>query len=177
MLKKLKNDQDPSPGRRRVRKFRRRVVVILGFLLVVLVAGGGGWYFFLGGQTVFSASPAEPVYVSIKPFVVTMIDDNQNTRFVQLGVDLEVRGKAAAKTVTDVMPAIQDAIRLQILQSKITDITSPEGVDRLRGVLIGRINDTIRTALGSSNDNSKSDPAAPATDLIRNVYFSELVIE
>ncbi|MGH6995892.1 MAG: flagellar basal body-associated FliL family protein, partial [Stellaceae bacterium] len=112
--------------------------------LVVFAAGAAsGWYYWQRHKTAVAATPPQPIYVVIKPFVVTTLDDNQTTRFVQVGVDLEVADKEAKARVEQALPAIQDAIRLQILQSKVAEVTSPQGVEQLRKLLIAQANSTV----------------------------------
>ena len=88
--------------------------------------------------------------------------------------------KAARDRVEQVLPAIQDAIRLQILQSKIGEVTSPQGVEQLRKQLIAQANNTVNAVLPPPVDPhaAKSKTAQPAPTLnVRNVYFTELVVE
>ncbi|MDE2167724.1 MAG: flagellar basal body-associated FliL family protein [Alphaproteobacteria bacterium] len=172
------NPRDNAPAvRRRTRKTGRRLVLLVG-LLAVAVAAGGGWYFWHARKAVVSARPTQPVYVAIKPFVVTVLDDSQATRFVQVGVDLEVAGSDGAERVRQVLPAIEDAIRLEILQSKVGEVTSPQGVERLRKVLIAHANDAVATVLDPPSDAHKLKPGQPsARGPVRNLYFTELVVE
>jgi len=171
-------DSAPAP-RRRPRRLRRGLFMVVG-LVVIAAAGAGGWYFWQHKKTAFAAAPPQPLYVVIKPFVVTMLDDNQATRFLQVGVDLEVADKRAADRVEQTLPAIQDAIRLAILQSKISEVTSPQGVEKLRHELIAQANNTVNTVLDPPPDPHApkpklGQPVAPPS--VRNVYFTELVVE
>jgi len=171
--------RDPPAARRRARKSGRWLITLVG-IVVIATGAAGGWYYWQHRKaTVVEALP-QPIYVVIKPFVVTMLDDNQATRFVQVGVDLEVADKAAEDRVEQALPAIQDAIRLQILQSKIGEVTSPQGVEQLRKLLISQANTTVNAVLPVPVDPhaAKPKPGQPApTPPVRNVYFTELVVE
>jgi len=171
--------RDPPAARRRTRKSGRWLVILAG-LAVIAAGAAGDWYFWQRHKTTVAEAPPQPIYVVIKPFVVTTLDDNQATRFVQVGVDLEVTDKAAQTRVEQALPAIQDAIRLQILQSKVAEVTSPQGVEQLRKLLIAQANSTVNTVLPTPADPhaAKSQPGQPAAaPPVRNVFFTELVVE
>lgn len=162
-------------------KLGRWLIMLIG-LVVVAAGAGGGWYYWKHKRVATVAPPPQPIYVVIKPFVVTMLDDNQTSRFVQVGVDLEVADKDAEKKVDQVLPAIQDAIRLQILQSKVSVVTTPQGVEQLRKALIVQANHTIDSLLDPPPDPhapkpKAGTPAAPMPEPVHNLYFTELVVE
>lgn len=171
--------RDPPAARRRTRKSGRWIVILMG-LAVVAAGAGAGWYYWQRHQTTVAAAPPQPIYVVIKPFVVTTLDDNQATRFVQVGVDLEVADKEAKERVEQALPAIQDAIRLQILQSKVAEVTSPQGVEQLRKLLIAQANSTVNAVLPLPVDPHAPKPKTgqpTPTPPVRNVFFTELVVE
>jgi len=170
--------RDPPVARRRTRKAGRWIVMLAG-LVVVAAGAAGGWYYWQHKTTTVVEAPPQPIYVVIKPFVVTMLDDNQTTRFVQVGVDLEVTDKTAKERVEQALPAIQDAIRLQVLQSKIAEVTSPQGVEQLRKLLIAQANVTVNSVMPLPAD-PHAPPARPgqtAASPVHNVFFTELVVE
>jgi len=170
--------RDPPAVRRRTRKTGRWLIMLLG---LIVIAGGaaGGWYYWQRLKTTVAVAPPQPIYVVIKPFVVTTLDDNQATRFVQVGVDLEVADKEAKARVEQVLPAIQDAIRLQILQSKVAEVTSPQGVEQLRKLLIAQANSTVNSVLPLPADPHAPKPRAGGAPSppVRNIFFTELVVE
>lgn len=203
--------RDGAPAsRRRTRRSGRRLLMLIG-LVAVAAAAAGGWYFWQHRKLAVVEAPPQPLYVDIKPFVVTVLDDNQATRFVQVGVDLEVTDKHAAERVEQVLPAIQDAIRLKILQTKLSEVTSPRGVETLRTALVAVANQTVDTMLSppavrhasatkpaqsapqtkpeptTAGQSKPAQPAPPAKPTqpavaappapVRNVYFTELVVE
>lgn len=170
--------RDPPAVRRRTRKAGRWIVMLAG-LVVVAAGAAGGWYYWQHRKTTVVEAPPQPIYVVIKPFVVTMLDDNQTTRFVQVGVDLEVTDKAAKERVEQALPAIQDAIRLQVLQSKVAEVTSPQGVEQLRKLLIAQANNTVNSVMPLPAD-PHTPPAKPGQTPpppVHNVFFTELVVE
>ena len=169
-----------STAGKRKSKLGRWLIMLVG-LVVVAGGAGGGWYYWKHKRVAAVAAPPQPIYVVIKPFVVTMLDDNQTSRFVQVGVDLEVADQEAERKVNQVLPAIQDAIRLQILQSKVAVVTTPQGVEQLRKVLITQANHTVDSILDPPPDPHAPKPkaGAPAAppEPVHNLYFTELVVE
>lgn len=170
--------RDPPAARRRTRKSGRWIVMLAG-LVVVAAGAAGGWYYWQHRKTTVVEAPPQPIYVVIKPFVVTMLDDNQTTRFVQVGVDLEVTDKAAKERVEQALPAIQDAIRLQVLQSKVAEVTSPQGVEQLRKLLIVQANNTVNSIMPLPADphTPPVKPGQASSPPVHNVFFTELVVE
>lgn len=179
MATNSRGNRDGSAVGQGKRKLGRWLIMVVG-LLVVAAGAGGGWYYWKHKRVATVAPPPQPIYVVIKPFVVTMLDDNQTSRFVQVGVDLEVADKAAEKKVDQVLPAIQDAIRLQILQSKVSVVTSPQGVEQLRKALIVQANHTVDSILDPPPDPHAAKPktdAPVAPEPVHSLYFTELVVE
>lgn len=175
-------EKSDKPAARPAKGKLTRWLILAAALIVVAGGGFAGWHYWQQHRKVVAvvAPPPKPIYVVVKPFVVTMLDDNQTTRFVQVGVDLEVANDAAEKQVTQVLPAIQDAIRLQVLQSKLAEVTSPQGVEQLRKMLIVQANNTVQQLLDPPPDPhaAKPKPAQPAAPPpVRNIYFTELVVE
>jgi flagellar basal body-associated protein FliL len=164
---------DSMKNRSGRRRGRGRGLTMLLLAAVVVLAGGGGatWYFAFGGKAMLAAKPSPaPNLVSLKPFVVTLRDENKDLHFVQLGIDLDVEGAEASKTVITVLPEVKDAIRLEILKHGVADITTPDGIGRLRDALVDSVNGTIKAVL-------QPQPTLAAETVVRGVYFSELVVE
>lgn len=88
--------------------------IIAVAVLVLLGAGGAVWYFFLGGKEHFSPQQAKeveaplPYYLEVKPIVVSMPSNNGMTRFVQIGVSLQLPRPAAGEMVGALLPEVQE---------------------------------------------------------------------
>jgi len=159
----------------RNRRVRRRgpgrTLLVLAGVLALAIGGGAAWYFAFGGKALLAEKPSPaPTLVSLKPFVVTLRDENKDLHFVQLGIDLDVDGPEATKAVTTVLPEVKDAIRIEILKHGVADITTPDGIGRLRLALVDSVNGTIKTVLHPT-------PTLTSATMVRGVYFSELVVE
>jgi flagellar FliL protein len=154
--------------------------IIVPVVLVLVLAGGGAAYFFLimrpAGQGEQAAKPetALPFYLEIKPFVVSMKGADDNSHFVQLGINLLLSGPELGNLVSAVEPEVDDAMRLSALHFKVEDIVTPAGVDKMRAAMVADINRVLAQRLGIDriqrlNGGSK--------DAVRTLYFSQLVIE
>lgn len=153
---------------------------IIAVLAIAIGACAGGAYWFLAPR---QASPiannhaAElPLYLEIKPFVVSIANDAGSPHFVQLGINLAVPGKDAGNTITGLLPEIQDALRQTALAFKVEDIVTPAGVDKLRLAMLSAANRLLAQRLGAEEVKRLSG-AQPDGRVVENVYFSTLIVE
>jgi flagellar protein FliL len=155
---------------------------IAGIIRVGVAAGGAAWYFFLGGKQHFAPAvkaepePAMPIFVEIKPFVVSVAAAEGTAHYVQLGINFKMVNSAAGEVVTAVLPVVQDAIRQTVLGYKLEDIQTPAGVDKLRADLVKQVNEVLGHALGTERVKRLAGAEGDGT-LVHNMYFTTLVIE
>lgn len=170
------DDDAPEPKRRS--KGKLIIFVLLPLLLVG--GGGGGAYFFLfaGGDEKPGAEAELPVpsFVEVKPFVVTLKAEDGSVHFAQLALSLKVPSAPAVEAVNQVLPEVQDTMRIIVLSHKADQLETSDGVDKLRVELLGGINDVLRNALGATKVKKLTGSGTDAA-LVKNVYFSNLVIE
>jgi flagellar protein FliL len=153
---------------------------IIAVLVIAIGACAGGAYWLLAPR---QAAPiannhvAElPLYLEIKPFVVSIGNDAGSPHFVQLGIDLAVPGKDAENTITRLLPEIQDALRQTALAFKVEDIVTPAGVDKLRRAMLSAANRLLAQRPGAEEVKRLSG-AQPDGRVVQNVYFSTLIVE
>jgi flagellar basal body-associated protein FliL len=72
------------------------------------------------------------------------------------------------------LPAIADRLRLTMLADKLKDITTPAGVDRLRVQMTNDLNHMLQERLGTQRIAAAGEGRH---DLIKNVYFSQLIVQ
>lgn len=154
-------------------------LLIFILLPVLLLAGGGGAYFFLlSGPAQPSgpkeAAPAQPFFVEIKPFVVTVKATDGSMHYVQIALSLKVPNEEAVAAVGTIMPEEQDMIRQAVLGFKIDDLQTQDGVNKLRDAITTGSNRVFLQALGPQKIDKLGGTAGM---LVRNVYFQNLVIE
>jgi flagellar FliL protein len=125
-------------------------------LLVVLVAlamlglGGGGAWFFLsqkkgGGEHAAEAKPvkaAAPVFFTLEPFVVNLA--GEETRYLQVGIDLKVADSGVIEQIKAHMPEIKNGVLLLLSSKTPEEIASLDGKNQLRG----EIREVVNRPLG-----------------------------
>jgi flagellar basal body-associated protein FliL len=159
-------------------KKRRPMKLILMAVVVLIVIGAGGWYFLVGGAKPASQSapaPPAPFFVDIKPFVITMKAADGSMHYVQLSLSLKVPGTPAITAAESVMPEILDMIRQSVLGFKVDQLQTPQGVNRLRAVLVAGTNRVLLQSLGGAKIKELGGGKDEA--LVSAIYFSNLVIQ
>jgi flagellar basal body-associated protein FliL len=155
-----------------------RNLIVLAVLLLA-AAGGGYYYYFVMRSPVHDThavktEPALPFYLEVKPFVVSMAGGGSDTHFVQVGVNLTLSGAAAGNLVTAMMPEVEDMLRLSALSFKVSDITTPAGVDKMRAKMTADLNHMLLQRLGAARVMQVD---GGSNNMVRNIYFSQLIVE
>ena len=174
-------DVDEEEGGPRRRSWLKLTILGLVGLLVVGGAGGAVWYFLLGGKAYLSGSnkPAEaplPYFLEMKAFVVSVPSKAGPSRFVQLGLSLELPGAASGALVTAILPQVQDALRQSVLAYKADDLQTQEGLEKVRASMLAALNKALLTNLGADRIE-KAAPGKPTDQMVRAIYFSQLIVE
>jgi flagellar FliL protein len=170
-------------GEPRGRSSLLKWVVITLVVLLLLGGGAAAWYFFLGGREYFGPKTASheaevplPYFMDLKPFVVSLPSGAGNSHFVQLGISLQLPRPGAAEMVTAVLPEIQDAMRQILLGFKTEDLQTPDGVNKVRKVMLERLNVVMLRVLGPDRI-AKLAAGTPNGQFLQNVLFSTLIVE
>ena len=171
-------DQNVGSGRARRSFLSWKLIAAI---VVLLAAGGGAAYMFylepmLRPQTASVTHEAPlPTYLEVKPFVVSMLGrEGSATHFVQIGVNLTVSGSAVANLITAMLPEVADAMRLTLLGFKVDDITTAEGLDKVRAAMTADVNQMLVRRLGGERLERAN---GGGKDAVQNIFFSQLVIE
>ena len=156
---------------------------LIGVLVLALIGGGGAtWYFVLGGRAyiahrmVHEPEVPLPYFMDLKPLVVSLPSTGGNSHFVQLGISLQLPRAAAGEMVTAVLPEIQDSIRQILLGFKTDDMQTPDGVNKVRKVMIERLNAVMVRVLGPDRI-AKLTAGTPSGQFVENILFSTLIVE
>jgi flagellar protein FliL len=159
------------------------LAIVFVFVLVTAIGGGAGyWYLFLRGQSASTAAQMPqpeaplPVYLEIKPFVVSIVNSASASHFVQLGLSLTVAGAAAGNAVTAILPEVQDAIRQAALGFKVEEVATPAGVDKMREAMVESANRVLLQRLGAERIK-RLNGDEPKGGLVQNIYFTTLIVE
>ncbi|MBW1791685.1 MAG: flagellar basal body-associated FliL family protein [Deltaproteobacteria bacterium] len=159
---KAENEEKPK------KKSKLLLFIILG--VVILLAAGGGFFAY---TTFFAAKPevaqqeAEistdlpaPVgeIITLKPFVVNLADP-KGKRYLKLKLSLELDSLEASERVLKIAPKLRDIVIMMLTSLAFEEVMTPEGKIRIRDELTERFNRAARP------------------DKIKNIYFSEFVVQ
>lgn len=149
-----------------------KLIIIIAVVVVVLLAGG----FFAvkmfmpgllpgGGNGSAPAAASQPaaeagpgVIQPLQPFIVNLVDPT-GKRYLKVTLSLELDVADMKPEVDAKLPQIRDSILILLSSLSFDDIRTIEGKTRLRSQIVGRTN------------------AFLTTGKIRNVYFSEFVVQ
>ncbi|RMG81749.1 MAG: flagellar basal body protein FliL [Bacteroidetes bacterium] len=152
------------------KKSKKLFLIIIILAVLLAGAGFGGFMFLKKGNTEKGKEestkkeevvdiPKEKekvVLIQLDPFILNLSEPG---RFVKLSIHLEVKNEKIQQYVTDRMPKIRDSI-ITLVSSKSADIlATPEGKFQLKDELLLRVNQAVEK------------------DLIKNLYFTEFVIQ
>lgn len=168
---------EEAPAAAPKKRGKRKLFMLAGVVLILLSGGGGAYFYLFAGAKPGApkeAAPAQPFFVEVKPFVVTMKAADDSMHYVQLALSLKVPGEEAVAAANTVMPEILDMIRQAVLGFKIDDLQTQEGVEKLRSVLLAQSNRVLLQALGK---DKVATLGATSGALVSNVFFQNLVIE
>jgi flagellar protein FliL len=178
---KRRAPESEAPAEAPKKRGKLKLLIVIVVALVVVLGGAGGAYFFLfagsgekpkaGGEV---AAPAQPFFVEVKPFVVTVKATDGSMHYVQIALSLKVPNEEAIAAATTVMPELQDMIRQSVLGFKVDDLQTREGVDKLRLAVTTGSNHVLLLTLGSQQIQKLGGAAGM---LVGNVFFQNLVIE
>ena len=170
-------EPEEAPLEAPAKRGKGKLIVLAAAVLIPLLGGGGAYFYLFTGAKPGApkeAAPAQPFFVEVKPFVVTMKAADDSMHYVQLALSLKVPGEEAVAAANTVMPEILDMVRQSVLGFKIDDLQTREGVEKLRGALLVQSNRVLLQALGK---DKVTKLGARDGALVANVFFQNLVIE
>jgi flagellar protein FliL len=171
-------EEDARPQKRSMIKL---LVMALAGLLVLGGAGGAVWYFALGGKAALSGADKKveaplPYFLELKPIVVSVPSKAGPSRFVQIGLGLELAGADSGNLITAVLPQVQDAIRETVLGFKSDDLQDQASLEKVRQAILANLNKTLLADLGAERIG-KAAPGKPTNAMVHAIYFQQLIVE
>ncbi|HEY1795499.1 MAG TPA: flagellar basal body-associated FliL family protein [Stellaceae bacterium] len=172
-------EEDANPRKPSLMKL---IVMALVGLLVLGGAGGAVWYFVLGGKASLSGGGNKkveaplPYFLEMKPIVVSVPSKAGPSRFVQIGLGLELAGADSGTLITAILPQVQDAIRQTVLGFKSEDLQDQASLEKVRSALLTNLNKTLLTDLGAERIE-KAAPGKPTNAMVHAIYFQQLIVE
>ena len=134
-------DAEPPPKK----KSKLRLIVVAVSLVLVL-GGGGGWYFLHAKSDAApeekAASRKPPVFVSLDPFVVNLIQENGD-HYLQIGLVYQMADDKAVERLKSFMPVIRNRILMLLSSKRPSDIATPEGKQKLVEELVAAARESV----------------------------------
>lgn len=179
------------------KKSRKLLFIIVGVVLLALIGGGAALFImkknaaaaddeFADDKPVAAHQAKDPkhapTFVPLENMVVNLADPG-GTRFIQLGLTLQLQD---AKTETDVkayMPSIRSAILLLISQRTADEMLQVQGKAKLSNDIIAAISKEMGYVVAGQDAGEvegaakkKKKPAAPPNP-VQAVLFSSLIVQ
>ncbi|MBT9467257.1 flagellar basal body-associated FliL family protein [Hydrogenophaga sp.] len=178
------------------KKSRKLLFIIIGVVLLALIGAGAALFIMKKNAAEDDESVDEepvaahqakdpkhaPTFVPLENMVVNLADPG-GTRFIQLGLTLQLQD---AKTETDVkayMPSIRSAILLLISQRTADEMLQVQGKAKLSNDIIAAISKEMGYVVAGQDAGEvegaakkKKKPAAPPNP-VQAVLFSSLIVQ
>jgi flagellar FliL protein len=141
---------------------KKPLLLVVLLAVVMLGVGGGAAWFFLSHKKAgelhageAKAAKAEPpVFFTLEPFVVNLA--GEETRYLQVGIDLKVADSHVIEKIKLHMPEIKNGVLLLLSSKKPEELSSLDGKNQLRG----EIRDAVNRPLGIQVQAAAAQPAA-----------------
>lgn len=157
-------------------KPKSKMMLIVIIVAVVAVLGGAGAFFMLkgGGEgeegdehaaEASSKKGAKPEYMPLENVVVNLADQ-ENTRFAQIGISLQLLDTATADAVKVVMPTIRNGILLLVSRHTAEELMSSEGKEQLAQEIL----DLVREQANFPLKEGRKNP-------VQAVLFSSFIVQ
>ncbi|MBA2881308.1 flagellar FliL protein [Desulfosalsimonas propionicica] len=147
---------------------KRLLFIGVPVLLILLVAAGTGFYLLGALNTTGSAEARQSdtgrdktelgPLVEMDDFVVNIVH-RDSTRFLKVGITLEVRDKTSSESVKKRIPQITDSVLLLLGNRKYDDVKDLQGKMQLKADLLAK----IRSLAGKGE--------------VTNLYFTDFVVQ
>lgn len=136
----------------------KKIVLIIGIIAIVLVVGGMlALRFIIGSDT---KKQEKPVLVPISKEILTNLSNEGNMfHYIKVSVSLEVANNNSAKIIETEMPRIRDEIISVFNGTKISELSNPSGIERVKMRILERINSLLNA------------------ELVRKVLFTDMVVQ
>lgn len=171
--------QAPSP------KPSRKRWLLMAAVLALAAGAGGGWYAWQqrGGDAAAGHPKAEPkpqsrkqLYIALEPFTVNL-QDTRGERFAQIGVTLQVEDPSVEVELKDRLPAVRNQILILISSKRIEELLTPEGKQSLAQQIRGKTGQALGLGIGAPATPAAPGKAAEPENPIKDVLFSQFIVQ
>ncbi|MCF8094263.1 MAG: flagellar basal body-associated FliL family protein [Desulfobacteraceae bacterium] len=151
-------------------KSKNKIFLICLPLLILLFAAGGAGFYFMGvfdsggsaqaGQQRRDARENEKLgpLVKMEDFVVNIMHED-SSRFLKLGISMEVKDEEGSKAIKKRAPQIRDAVLMLLGNKRYSEIKDLQGKMQLKADLLARIQE-----LSGQGE-------------VTNLYFTDFVVQ
>jgi flagellar FliL protein len=127
------------------KKKKRWPFLVLVLVVVLGACGGGAWWFF--GRAPDTAHPKvaavkPPVFYNLDPFTVNLVEENGD-HYLQVSIVFQVSDDKAVEQIKTYLPVIRNHILLLLSAKKPSEISSPEGKQKLVAELVAAARDSV----------------------------------
>jgi flagellar protein FliL len=150
----------------------KRMMLIVG-VVVLVVLGIGGFMFFgqrsaqvksaAGAPAAASAVSAAAVYLPLDPAFVVNFQDNDATRYLQVGVTVMSHDPAAIQAMKDNDPVIRNALVILFSSQTIAELGNTAGKQKLQAEALTAVRKIVADKIGK-----------PGVDAL---YFTSFVMQ
>jgi len=135
-----------------------RLLIIVAIIAVVLVVGGMLVLRFVTGSN--AEVEENPILVPLDKEILTNLSNDGNVfHYIKVSVSLEVVNNSAAEIVKAEMPKIRDEIISVFNGTRISDLSTPNGIELVKARLIERLNSLLKAKL------------------VRKILFTDMVLQ
>lgn len=86
------------------------------------------------------AAPAGPAFLEIPDMIVNLSSTDNQTRYLRLKIQLELKSEADRAAVELVMPRVIDQFQTYLRELRVKDLKGSSGIYRLQMELLARVN-------------------------------------
>jgi flagellar protein FliL len=128
-----------------------KMPLIIGVVAVLLLGGGGAWWFAGHGKkaNAEAAAPKAPeLFVPLDPAFVVNFQDQDSTRYLQVGVTVMTHDPAAVQAVKDSDPVIRNALVMLFSSQTYAGLSDTSGKVKLQAQALEAVRKIVSDKLG-----------------------------
>jgi flagellar protein FliL len=150
----------------------KRMMLIVGVVVVLVVLGIGGFMFVgqrsaqaksAAGAPVAAAGAAAAVYLPLDPVFVVNFQDDDATRYLQVGVTVMSHDPAAIQAMKDNDPVIRNALVILFSSQTFAELSNTAGKQKLQAQALTAVRKIVADKIGK-----------PGVDAL---YFTSFVMQ
>jgi len=166
---------------------KKLLIIIIAVVLLLVIVGGAAAVLLLKkkgddseGETKGAAAKSAkhevaPVFVRLEPFTVKLqADAEKQEQYLQLVPELRVLDAPVGEKIKLYMPEIRHKMLLLLSSKKPSDLSTPQGVDKLSSDLRNQVNLIVD---GEQKTAPPADGKPRAEDPVQAVLFTSFIIQ